>query len=631
MQLPSPELPESLDALNTNFPHLFFRLPQLNPQSVLNSINKILSIHDDNGVRLDDPEDVKQEVVSFYKRLLGTSFPNRIEATDVLNDLDVTKEIKSAMFSIGGDKAPGPDGYNAAFFQKNWGVVGPDVVLAIQSFFVTGGMPKGWNATVLTLVPKVAVPISMKEYRPIACCNVLYKCITKVLAKRMQGILPLIINHGQSAFLKGRSIADNILLMQELVKNYHRDEGPPRCAIKIDLMKAYDSVSWVFLSEMMVAMQFPIQFIQWVMYCVPTAWFSVSLNGNLEGFFKGARGLRQGDPISPYLFLIFMEGFYSILHSKANTPSFIYHPKCKELQIHHLSFADDLFVLCGADQGSLTIVKDALDEFHSFSGLSPNLQKSAIFYSGVSNDLQEVLEAILPIPHGYLPVRYLGVPLITSRLSYSDCMQLKDKIIQRINSWTTKLLSFGVRSELISSVLWSMQVFWCSIFILPKKLLKEIESVLKAFLWTGVQLKQTGAKIKWEWACTPKDEGGLGFKPLTVWNKATMIRHLWALSKKSDSLWVKWVHVYIVKRKCLWQMRLPHDSSWTIRKLFKLREEVQPLIKYVIGNGNTTFLWLDHWHAVGPLYNLFGEDIVCNVGSSLLAKVSSIIQNGDWH
>ncbi|KAI8537304.1 hypothetical protein RHMOL_Rhmol09G0013100 [Rhododendron molle] len=78
-------------------------------------------------------------------------------------------------------------------------------------------------------------------------------------------------------------------------------------------------------------------------------------------------------------------------------------------------------------------------------------------------------------------------------------------------------------------------------------------------------------------------------------------------------------------------MRLPHDSSWTIRKLFKLREEVQPLIKYVIGNGNTTFLWLDNWHAAGPLYNLFGEDIVHNVGSSLLAKVSSIIQNGDWH
>lgn len=164
--------------------------------------NKILSINDGNGIRLEDPADVKKEVVSFYVQLLGTSFSNRLEATDVLNGLVVAKvpmeyhaaltslacaeEIKSAMFSIGGDKAPGPDGYNAVFFQKNWGVVGPDVVLAVQSFFVTGGMPKGWNATVLTLVPKVAAPTSMKEYRPIACCNVLYKCITKVLANRMQ-------------------------------------------------------------------------------------------------------------------------------------------------------------------------------------------------------------------------------------------------------------------------------------------------------------------------------------------------------------------------------------------------------------------------------------------------------------
>ncbi|XP_058192089.1 uncharacterized protein LOC131309479 [Rhododendron vialii] len=110
-----------------------------------------------------------------------------------------------------------------------------------------------------------------------------------------------------------------------------------------------------------------------------------------------------------------------------------------------------------------------------------------------------------------------------------------------------------------------------------------------------------------------------------------MARHLWTLSKKSDSLWVKWIHSYVIKRKCLWHMRLPQDSSWTIRKLFKLRDQIQPLIKYVVGNGSKIFLWLDNWHTEGPLYKVFGEAIVRNVGSSLLAKVSSIIHNEDWH
>lgn len=141
-----------------------------------------------------------------------------------------------------------------------------------------------------------------------------------------------------------------------------------------------------------------------------------------------------------------MEGFYSILHSKSITSPFTFHPKCKELQLHHIAFANDLFVLCGADQGSST-VKSALDDFYSFSGLSPNLQKSAAYYSGVSSNLKVILEAILPIPQGSLPVRYLGVPLTTSRLSYFDCVQLKEKILQRINSWTTKLLSFGGHSN----------------------------------------------------------------------------------------------------------------------------------------------------------------------------------------
>lgn len=249
----------------------------------------ILSIGDGRGNRVEDPIEVKKLVIQFYKDLLGTGFNGRKAAGDIMLNLIQNKvpedmksclitavsnlEVKNAMFSIKGDKAPGPDGFNAGFFQQNWEVVGCDVINAVQSFFYTGVLLPGWNATAITLIPKTNCPDTMKEYRPIACCNVVYKCITKILAKRLQSVLPYIISPAQAAFVKGRSIADSIMIMQELVRSYHLNSGPARCAIKIDIMKAYDSVDWGFLKEVMIAMNFPYQFIDWIYTCISTASF----------------------------------------------------------------------------------------------------------------------------------------------------------------------------------------------------------------------------------------------------------------------------------------------------------------------------------------------------------------------
>lgn len=154
--------------------------------------------------------------------------------------------------------------------------------------------------------------------------------------------------------------------MQELVKNYHLDKGAPKC-YELDLMKAFDSVSWDFLFDVLAAMEFPIPFINWVKQCITTAMFSVVLNGELVDYFPGKRGLRQGDPLSPYLFLIIMEAFTAMLTFRTQNLAFTFHPKCKELNISHLIFADDLFILSGADANSFQIVKDVLHDFHKVS------------------------------------------------------------------------------------------------------------------------------------------------------------------------------------------------------------------------------------------------------------------------
>jgi len=151
------------------------------------------------------------------------------------------------VFSLNKNKALGPDGFSAGFFQRAWPIVGEDVIEAILDFFSYGKLLREVNATIITLVPKRSNPSVMGDFRPISCCNIVYKCITKIIANRLLKGLDDIVGPNQGAFIPGRSIAENIMLAQELVCNYHREKGRPRCTIKVDLMKAYDSVNWRFI------------------------------------------------------------------------------------------------------------------------------------------------------------------------------------------------------------------------------------------------------------------------------------------------------------------------------------------------------------------------------------------------
>ncbi|KAL0287398.1 UNVERIFIED_CONTAM: putative mitochondrial protein [Sesamum calycinum] len=226
------------------------------------------------------------------------------------------------------------------------------------------------------------MPTFVSDYRPIACCNTLYKAITKILVKRLQRVLPLMIDHSQNAFVPGRSISDNILLAQELLAGYNQARLPARCMLKVDIQKAYDSVEWDFLLETLRLFNFPQQFIILIKQCVSTASFSISLNGSIYGFFKSSRGLRQGDPISPYLFVLVMEVWSTLIrHRVQQATQFQYHWKCKELGLINLCFADDVLLFCKAHIPSIKVLTDTLSEFASLSGLKVNPVKSQIIIS----------------------------------------------------------------------------------------------------------------------------------------------------------------------------------------------------------------------------------------------------------
>jgi hypothetical protein len=190
---------------------------------------------------------------------------------------------------------------------------------------------------------------------------------------------PALYPSGPGAFVEGRSISDNIMLSQNLLRNYHLNKGSPRCALKVDLMKAYDTVRWDFIVEVLRLSGFPNHVVEWIQVCISTPKFSISINGELNGFFSSSRGLRQGDPMSPYLFVLAMEVLSGLLGIMASDRDFRYHWRCDKEKITHLCFADDLLVFCRADAKSVCLVKGCLDQFRYLSGLVPNPGKSDFF------------------------------------------------------------------------------------------------------------------------------------------------------------------------------------------------------------------------------------------------------------
>lgn len=359
--------------------------------------NFVASITRPDGTNTMSISEVMNEFVNFYREILGTRTNcNRLDDSIMehgprLSDLERSSiarevtddEICAAVFSIPDDKAPGPDGYSAHFFKMAWNIVGQFLMEAVKEFFQSGQILKQWNTTILTMIPKKAQAQNVGNFRPIACCNVIYKVISKILSNRLAAVLDGIVDKAQSTFIKGRLISDNIHLAEQFLRQYERKYISPRCLLKIDIRKAYDMVHWVFLEDVLRALNFPEKFCKWIMEWVATPAYSVALNGEVKGFFTGMQGLRQGDPLPPYLFVLCIEYLSRLFTARIQGSEFNFHPKCATLKIMHLVFADDIMVMARGDLTSVTILSDILNEFGETSGLKANSLKSSLFLAGV--------------------------------------------------------------------------------------------------------------------------------------------------------------------------------------------------------------------------------------------------------
>nr|GEW25763.1 RNA-directed DNA polymerase, eukaryota, reverse transcriptase zinc-binding domain protein [Tanacetum cinerariifolium] len=355
------------EGMNTKFFHAYLKSRR--------NRSRITMIKNEKGESFINDK-VPEQFVMHFKEFLGTSQPTQLDLLDKI-DFDKTisntdaewmlrpvsnKEINQAMFDIDDNRAPGPDGFSSKFYKTSWDIIGNDVCVAVKEFFNKGKLLGELNATIISLIHKLETPTKVSDFRPIICCNVVYKCISKVLTERIKKALCYLVDPNQSAFLPGRQITDNIMLTQELLRGYDWKNGTQR------------------------------------------AWL-----------FQMRERIKAREP---------------------NLTLYVYHGD--------------------GDVKSVKVVKGALDHFCS-----------------IINDYKKLL----------------------------------DKIKERVLNWKNKMLAYARRLQLIASVLSAIYVYWASVFMLPKTVIKDIDKILKGFPWNQGDLKRGSAKVSWKVVCGFKSQG----------------------------------------------------------------------------------------------------------------------------
>lgn len=297
-------------------------------------------------------------------------------------------EIKAALDDMGPDKSPGPDGISARLLQRYWAVFKEDLTKTIREAFRSAYVPVEWLPSYITLIPKTEEAVQSKDYRPITVGNITYRLLMKIVARRLQIHMKEIISTEQTAFLKGRHISDNTILAREIIHSFQtRTYGDQSFMLKADVNKAFDTVQWHFVYAAMKAVNMPQQLISLVKNCLEASRVTILINGTGDGFLKPTRGLRQGCPLSPYLFILVMEFLTKGLQmaQRRGTIRGIRLARSAPI-ITHAMYADDLVLMGEATVQEVNELKRILGEFETHTGLRINPDKSTLWFSNQCSD-----------------------------------------------------------------------------------------------------------------------------------------------------------------------------------------------------------------------------------------------------
>lgn len=513
-----------------------------------------------------------------------------------LDDPFTTSEIEIAVTGLSKNKASGPDGIPSEFLQTYWHSLKEEIMHMMRGFWENQLHLNDFNKANIVMLPKGENPTTAKEFRPISIINIIPKLISKVLANRLRLLLPKLISPNQTAFMHGRQISENFLVTREILHHIQFSKKPA-VFMKIDFAKAFDSIEWEFLIEVMKARGFPQKWINWIEVLLKTASSRVIITGQMSDFFSHKRGLRQGDPLSPMLFNLVADVFQRMVTAVNELLDRGITRRVKNA-IQAFQYADDTAVIASADADSLISLKLIIRLFASFSGLRVNYAKSIFVPINIPQEQMQLVSEIMGCTRSQFPVQYLGMPLTVSKPTKETFLPLIENIEKKLGGWQGKMISRGGRLQLVQSVLSTVPTYHMMCFRIPQWVLNRIDRIRRQFLWGKNQDNVRGISLlNWRETCYPKQYGGLAITNLKVANISLLLRWLWKLYCEPDSLWT--IIMMILKRRGpiadgprVWVKM----GSFFWNQINTLTGLFQCCTSWEVGNGDTISYWFDAWH-----------------------------------
>ncbi|XP_065622950.1 uncharacterized protein LOC136064750 [Quercus suber] len=494
------------------------------------------------------------------------------------------EEIREALWALKPFKAPRPDGLHASFFQHFWHDVKDSICNEVKKAFGLGVIPEYLNKTLITLIPKFQYPESLANYRSTSLCNLVYKIISKILVARIRPLLSNLISPIQTTFVPGRKGVDNVIIAQELIYTMDNLKGREGyMAVKVDLEKAYDRLEWSFIHKVLQAFHFPSSIIKVIMSCVSSSTISVLVNGNALEAFSPSRGIRQDDPLLPYLFILCMEYLGSLVEEKCSKGAWI--------------------------PLKASPIPDVLRTFCSKLGQKVSPDKSRIYFSpNVAPELKERVCENLGMLETSNFGKYLGFSLRHRGASRRQFNSVAERVMGKLAGWKAKFLSFAGRAVLVKSVMLAIPNYVMQGAALPIHLCDKLDRINRDFLWGSSNEKRRMHLVGWEKIIRAKDEGGLGIQSARAKNIVLLAKLNWRIRRAANP------------------DALLSFPNWSAIKLgFPTFAKG---ICWGIGNGSRKSVWIDNWIKGQSLRELIEGPLTRN---DMKLVIADIRDNHEWN